>query len=132
MLKSNSCVRLLILCVATLSIHGQTASIKDPLTGTWTGDWGTAPNHRHRVVVELKWDGKSVKGTVNPGPNAVKLEKTSFDPIKGTVHFEAYAGEMGKTSHYIIDGNLEDDTLTGSWSHPKRKGDFKLVKKSRR
>jgi hypothetical protein len=130
----SPCMRLVILCVATLSLHAQKTSTSDPLSGTWTGEWGTTPTHRHRVVVELRWDGKSVQGTVNPGPTSVKLKKTSFDPATGSVHFEADAGpEMGKpSSHYIIDGKVEDDTLTGNWNHPKRKGDFKLVKKLRR
>src|SRR5262249_4871963 len=53
---------------------------KDPLSGTWVGDWGPSASDRNQVTVELKWDGKTLTGNVNPGPNAVPLDKASFDP----------------------------------------------------
>jgi len=57
----------------------------DPLSGTWTGDWGPSERDRNQATVELKWDGKSLSGTVNPGPNAVELKKATFDPKSGAV-----------------------------------------------
>ena len=119
----------LILCVATLMMQAQSAT--DPLSGTWTGTWGPTPTHRNAVTVELKWDAKTLtlKGAVNPGPNAVKLQKTSFDPKSGAVHLEADAGSMGKMIHYIIEGKVGTGILIGSWNHDNRKGDFKLTKK---
>jgi hypothetical protein len=35
----------------------------------------------------------------------------------------------GATYHYIIDGKIENGTMTGSWNHDNRKGDFKITKK---
>lgn len=102
----------------------------DPLSGTWTGDWGPSPDDRNPVTVELKWDGKNLTGTVNPGPNAVALQKSTFDAKTGVVHFEADAkGRRGNDIHYVIDGNVDKGTMTGSWSHDNRKGDFKITRK---
>ena len=102
----------------------------DSLSGTWGGDWGPSPSDRNQVTVELKWDGKALSGTVNPGPNAVALQKATFDPKTNVVHFEADAkGRGGNTLHYVIDGKVEKGAMTGSWSHDTRKGDFKITKK---
>jgi hypothetical protein len=102
----------------------------DPLSGTWVGDWGPSPSDRNQVTVDLKWDGKALSGTVNPGPNAVPLQKATFDPKTSTVHFEAQAkGHSGQEVHYKIDGKLDKTTLSGTWNHESRKGDFKVTKK---
>ena len=102
----------------------------DPLSGTWVGDWGPSEWDRNQVTVELKWDGKNLTGTVNPGPNAVELKKATFDAKSSAIHFEADATDRrGNQIHYIINGKLEKGTMTGSWSHDNRKGDFKITKK---
>ena len=106
------------------------AQKSDPLSGTWAGDWGPSPDDRNQVTLELKWDGKVLTGTVNPGPNAVELQKGTFDSKKGAVHFEADAkNRRGNTVHYVVDGKVEKNSMTGSWSHDNRKGDFKITKK---
>ena len=103
---------------------------EDPLSGTWTGDWGPSASDRNTVTVELKWDGKVLTGTVNPGPNAVALQKSTFDPKPGAIHMEADAkGRRGNDIHYVIDGKVENNTMTGTWNHDNRKGDFKITKK---
>ena len=122
-----------LLCLAVSLALAVPAFVKagsDPLSGTWVGDWGPSPSDRNQVTVELKWDGKSLTGTVNPGPNAVELLKTSFDSKTGAVHMEADAkSRRGTAIHYLIDGKVEKGTMTGTWSHDDRKGDFKITKK---
>ncbi len=116
-----------VICLAATALLAQKPA--DSLTGTWTGDWGPTPTHRNPVIVELKWDGKSLAGTVNPGANAVTLQKTSFNPNTGAIHLEADAtGPDGKV-HFIIDGKAEKGTMIGSWNHGDRKGDFKIARK---
>ena len=104
--------------------------LADPLTGTWSGDWGPSPTHRNQVTVELKWDGKVLTGSVNPGANAIALQKCTFDEKTGAVHLEADAKDRrGNDIHYVIEGKVENGTMTGSWDHGNRKGDFKITKK---
>jgi hypothetical protein len=101
----------------------------DPLSGTWTGDWGPSAADRNPVTVELKWDGKVLTGTVNPGPNAVELKNCTFDANSNAVHMEADAkSRRGNEIHYMIDGKVENNTMTGSWNHGNRKGDFKITR----
>jgi hypothetical protein len=105
----------------------------DPLTGTWSGDWGPSAADRNTVNVNLKWDGKALTGVVhsiNYQRPDVTLQKATFDPNSGTVHMEAdVPNPRGGTIHYVIDGKLVNGTMSGSWNHDGRKGDFKLTKK---
>jgi hypothetical protein len=120
--------------LAALLVVGISVSVlsaaDDPLTGTWVGDWGPNSMDRNQVTVELKWDGNKLTGTVNPGPNAVELKNATFDSKTSAVHFEADAtSRRGTAIHYVIDGKVEKGTMSGSWSHDNRKGDFKITKK---
>lgn len=120
---------LAVFLVSAVSIVALNAA-DDPLSGTWTGDWGPSAMDRNQVVVELKWDGKVLTGTVNPGPSAVELKKATFDPKTNAVHFEADAtNRRGNAIHYVIDGKVEGTTMTGTWNHDNRNGDFKITKK---
>jgi hypothetical protein len=121
----------LIACLATsISVFAQGKAAADPLSGSWSGDWGPTAAHRNPVTVDLKWDGKALTGVVNPGPNAIQLQKSTFDAKTGAVHMEAEAkGRGGAVVHFVIDGKLEGNTMTGSWLHDNRKGDFKITKK---
>ena len=102
----------------------------DPISGTWSGDWGPSRFDRNPVTVNLKWDGKVVTGNVNPGPNAVAIKNGNFDAKTNTLHIEADArGRGNQILHYVIDGKLDKDTLAGSWNHDNRKGDFKITKR---
>ena len=124
------CLVCMLMCFAFAVSAASPTTVADPLTGTWAGDWGPSETHRNQVTVELKWDEKALTGTVNPGPSAVELQKCTFDAKTGVVHMEAEAkGRRGNDVHYVIDGKVEKNTMTGSWNHDNRKGDFKITKK---
>ena len=125
-LKLASVLSLLISLALVLPAFAQ-----DPISGTWTGDWGPSKSDRNQVTVQFKYDGKTLSGTVNPGEKAVQLVKSTYDPKTGTVHMEADAkNEMGSGMvHFIIDGKLDKNTMTGTWNHGNVKGDFKITKK---
>src|SRR5437762_10764893 len=71
-------------CVAaslmlSLPAVAQQNAVSDPISGTWSGDWGPTRFDRNPVTVNLKWDGKVLTGNVNPGPNAVAIKNGTFD-----------------------------------------------------
>lgn len=104
----------------------------DPVTGTWSGDWGPNAQDRNTVNVDLKLDGKNISGTVhslNYQRADVTISKGTYDAAAGTVHLEADANGRRGSVHYVIDGKLSNGTMSGSWNHDASKGDFKLTKK---
>ena len=125
--------------VASLLLVLACAAVADaqyghPLKGSWSGDWGPTKATRNRLLLELSWDGKAVAGTINPGPNAVPLQKASLDPSNWTVHFEAEGKDQsGRVVRYVIDGKLENigaynRELSGTWTQGGVKGDFRVVR----
>ena len=105
-----------------------------PLTGSWSGDWGPTKDARNRLLLELDWDGKAVTGRINPGPDAVSIQKASLDPSNWTVRFEAEAKDRsGRSIRYLVEGKLENlgaynRVLSGTWSQGDVKGDFRVVR----
>src|SRR5262245_17226899 len=86
-----------------------------PLVDTWHGDCGPTPTHRNDVTLVLEWDGKTITGLINPGPESIKLSKATLeannDPSKWLVHFEADAkGRDGSAVHFVIDGRIQNLT----------------------
>jgi hypothetical protein len=122
-----------LVCVAALLAIAPAAFAQagaDPLSGTWVGDWGPSPQDRNQVTVELKYSNNTLTGTVNPGPNALEIQKATFDPKTSAVHLEVDAkSRRGTPIHYVVDGKVDKDTMTGTWSHDNRTGDFKITKK---
>jgi hypothetical protein len=121
--------------LATLAIAGAAlAQYGHPLKGSWSGDWGTSRDDRHRVLLELHWDGTAITGTINPGPDGVPLKAVTLDPAKWTVRLEA-DGKSGQGGlvRYVIEGKLENigsyyRVMTGTWIQGSEKGDFKLTR----
>ena len=81
----------MLVAVAVVVLYSATsvAQYGHPLKGSWSGDWGPTKEIRHRVLLDLHWDGKAITGTINPGPNAVPLQKASVDPSTWNVRLEA-------------------------------------------
>jgi hypothetical protein len=124
------------LCLALVS--PTLAQEGHPLTGTWHGDWGPSATHRNDVTLVLDWDGKTINGLINPGPESIKLAKAtldpSFDPNGWKVHFELDTKDHdGKPVHFVIDGRIDNLTsirrsIVGTWNHGNMKGDFKVTR----
>jgi hypothetical protein len=128
-------LRHLVSCLACLAVAATAlAQYGHPLKGSWSGDWGTSKESRNRVLLELKWDGKAVTGTINPGPDAVPLSEATLDPTNWTVRFRADGKDRsGGTVRYVIEGKLQNlgsynRVITGTWSQGTQKGDFKITR----
>jgi hypothetical protein len=119
----------LLFCAVVMLVRSRPETVADPLSGIWTGDWGTTPSHRNPVTVNLRWNGATLTGAVNPGPNALEFIKTSFDVRTGAVHLEIEAVSAGREVHYVIDGAVEDGSLIGTWYNDTNKGNFRLIRK---
>jgi hypothetical protein len=123
---------MLVACVAVAA--SVSAQFGHPLKGTWSGDWGTSNANRTHVLLDIRWDGKMLSGTLNPGPNAVPLQKLVLDPDTWTLHLEGDGKDKsGATVHYVIDGKLENlgaprRIITGSWAEGSVKGDFRVTR----
>jgi len=128
--------RPLLLAIVVVALSGAVPSAQfgHPLKGTWSGDWGPTKEARNRLLLELHWDGKAITGTINPGPNAVPLQKASLDPSTWEVRFEAEGkGANGATIRYLIEGKIENlgsyrRVLAGTWTQGGQRGDFRLTR----
>ena len=107
-----------------------------PLTGTWSGDWGTSAKEadRNHTTLVLSWDGKTVQGLVDPGPDSAKVRVATLDSTKWTVHMEYdLKDKTGKLVPFIVDGKLQNPssrknrTVVGTFTHGTVKGDFKIT-----
>ena len=125
------CAAIVIAFVAA-TVFGQEGH---PLVGTWYGDWGSSPKDRHDVTVIMTWDGKTIGGTIDPGPDAVPFKTATLDSSTWTVHIEAERAAKGNSAAvgYVIDGKLSNlgsynRTLAGTWMQGTNKNDFKLTR----
>ena len=124
-------MRLFLLCLlAAAPIFAQQGH---PLTGTWNGDWGASPTQRTQLTMVMTWDGKEVKGVINPGPDSASTIVT-VDVSNWTVRFEADMKDAsGKMVHISADGKVEDlgsyhRSISGTWRQGTTSGTFKLTR----
>ncbi len=101
-----------------------------PLTGTWSGDAGSASGERTKVTIVLNWDGKNVSGVINPGPDAIPISSVYVDYSTWTVRIEA---EDKSHQRIVAEGKLSDigsyhRTIAGEFQRGSAKGDFKLTR----
>jgi hypothetical protein len=135
MRPNRTCLVALVAAVVALACSGLSAAqYGHPLKGTWSGDWGPNKETRHRLLLELHWDGQAVTGTINPGPNAVPLRTATLDPSTWSVRLEAEgAGPNGTKVRYLVEGKLENlgsyyRTLSGTWTQGTERGDFRVTR----
>lgn len=104
------------------------------MTGTWSGDWGTsARGERNHTTLILQFDGKSVTGLVDPGPDSANIRVATLDSRTWTVRFEYdLKDKSGKAVPFIVDAKLQNASsrpnrmIVGTYTHAGTKGDFKI------
>src|SRR6266566_4611095 len=109
-------VALVTCLVLVVPAFAQQEKAGDSLSGRWTGTWGPSRTDRNDVTVTLKWDGKALTGDVDSEGQIIPIKKGTYDAKAGTVHMEADAkGRGGQVVHYVIEGKLNNRTMSGSW-----------------
>jgi hypothetical protein len=106
-----------------------------PLTGTWSGDYGTSAKEADRVqtTLILSWDGKTIQGLVDPGPDSAKIKTATLNSTNWSVRMEYdLKDKAGKLVPFIVTGTLKNPNsrknreVVGTFTHGTAKGDFKI------
>jgi hypothetical protein len=101
----------------------------EALAGRWTGDWGPNANDRNTVTLELKYENGALVGAINPSSQGIVVSRVSYAADTGAITMKAEAkARDGKTVDYTIDGKVEGSSMTGTWKHDDKSGDFKVTK----
>lgn len=124
---------LVVVASLTLAVAAS-AQEGHPLTGTWAGDWGPTATDRTRVTIVMNWDGKTVSGIINPGPNAIPLGSVYVDWATWTVRLEADGKDAsGQPVRISAEGRLEDigsyhRRIVGTWTQGGMQGELRLTR----
>jgi hypothetical protein len=103
-----------------------------PLKGSWIGTWGPSQNHADDVLVVLKWDGKALSGTINPGTDDIPLKVATLNPTGWLVHLEGDGKDKaGKVVPIVIDGKIENlglphRSIVGTWKAGTESGPIRI------
>jgi hypothetical protein len=129
----NAAVALFGSIIITVAVFTAAAQEGHPLTGTWSGDWGPGAAQRTHITMVMAWDGKTVSGTINPGPDQIAVSAIALDVTNWTVRFEADGKAASGPVKIVVEGRLDDiasahRTITGTWRQGTAKGDFKLTR----
>jgi hypothetical protein len=128
-MRRRSFLGLILFAVVLISVTAW-AQEGHPLTGSWHGEWHPAAGQKIPIFIYMKWNSKTIEGTINPGRNAVPLKVANLDASNWTVHFE---GDTKDQKHIVVDGKLGDigsyhRTITGTWTEGGITGDFKITR----
>ena len=97
-------------------------------SGKWSGDYGPDAQRRDPVTLDLRWENATLRGTVHAGPRSLDISQAVFKPETGAIQIQFDAQANGRAVHYVVDGKLEGDQISGSWTHDDQKGDFRVTK----
>ena len=123
-------VVLVAVCLATPAPAA--AQEGHPLKGSWVGTWGPSQNHTDDVLIVMRWDGKAITGTINPGTDNIPIKNASLNPVGWLVHLEGDAKDKsGKPITYVIDGKIENlglphRSIVGTWKSQTESGKFTI------
>ena len=136
-------LRVICLLACLLMVAPAFAQMGYPLKGSWSGDWWLKKGEENHVLLDFDWDGKTLKGVLNPGTDNADMQRLSLEPPTGGVaramdpwilHFEADVKDAsGRTVHHVVDGKLQNigayrKFITGTWAVGNQKGEFKVVR----
>lgn len=100
------------------------AQVGHPAKGSWSGYWGPDRADQRRILLLLDWRDNKIIGTINPGPNAVQIDKADLDVSTWTLKIEAnMPTEDGHKARFVAIGKLEN---LGSWTNRTYTGSYRL------
>src|SRR5678810_1389105 len=76
----------------------------------------------------MNWDGKTISGMINPGPDKVLIKTATLDTSKWMFHLETDAKDPNcAMQHFVADGKLDNigsynRTVTGTYTYGTTKG----------
>ena len=99
-----------ILLGLVLWAPGAMAQQGHPMEGTWQGLWGETGGQRNFLTLILRWNGRRIVGTVNPGPNEGVVREVELDTSTWTVRFDLDVPDRlsGETVRIRAQGRLYD------------------------
>ena len=119
---------LLLTLAGCASQPSQPAVSEDAPSGTWSGDYDVS-GRRESISVDLRWEDAKLQGIVKSGFRSLPITEVAFDRDTGAIMIKFDAeGPGGRTVHYVVDGKVTGNTMTGTWSHDDQRGDFKVTK----
>jgi hypothetical protein len=132
--RSGTCVIVFAVLVALPSAVA--AQYGHPMKGQWSGQWG---KENQRLLLDLDWDGKTIVGTINPGPNAIRVTAAAVnytDPGAGKWNVKLTGegkDESGKPVKVDVDGTLENigsnyRVFHGTWIQNGARGEFVVTR----
>lgn len=99
------------------------SQVGHPVKGSWLGYWGPSESERSRMLLVLDWENREILGTINPGRNAVPVERAELDVNTWTLTVEAsMPREDGGTAPWVATGKLEN---LGSWVNRRYSGTYR-------
>lgn len=111
-----------VLMLACLAAAPLWAQLGHPAKGAWSGYWGPGESEQRRVLLLLDWTDNEITGVINPGRNAVEIDRADLDPSTWTLTIEANMPlEDGTVDRYVATGKLDN---LGSWTSRRYSGTY--------
>lgn len=101
----------------------------DPISGTWIGSMGPADAaDQHDITAVLKFDGRTITGTITGPPNPGTVKTGSFDPGTHALKFEVEVQDNDKTL-VLFEGKVSNGTASGRVSFRGQTGTFSMTRR---
>ena len=111
------CLCLVVFAAALLSAVGAVAQEGHPLAGTWYGEYTTGKQATDLTVI-MTWDGKSVTGLINPGPNSKPLTSVVMDITPGKPAPQGQQSTSGIPPVFKVRVEVDGITFEGTIKNP--------------
>lgn len=120
----------LVAFVCAFSVAVAAAQEGHPLKGTWSGDWGPSLADQRHLTLVMDFNGDSVEGLLNPGPNGIPLTGVQLDVTDWSVEIEGEtaAGEPIRARGRIENLESYHRTISGTWREGDVEGPFTLTR----